>query len=139
MSTCPVAIVTPRLVVQQSVFRDHDCLSYVPEVSYTSFKLMLLFWIKTKKFTLFLIKLGSLITLLINVFIYTVLLVVYRVTDAESCMSQNITDWTGTFQSPNYPLNYTPNMDCFWLLRVSEGNQIEINFQNFSVRINNII
>ena len=92
------------------------------------------------KFHIFLIKEGSLITLLMNVFIYTVLLVVYpAVTDAERCMSRNITDWawTGTFKSPSYPLNYTPNMDCFWLLRVSEGNQIEINFQDFAVGINN--
>ena len=51
------------------------------------------------KFHIFLIKLGSSITLLINVFIYTVLLVVYLVTDAERCMSRNITDWTGTFKS----------------------------------------
>ena len=91
------------------------------------------------KFHVLLIKLGSLITLLIIVFIYTVLLVVYPVTDAERCMSRNITDWTGTFKSPSYPLNYAPNMDCFWLLRVSEGNQIEINFQDFAVGINNII
>ena len=94
---------------------------------------------KNKYFTFFKIKLGSLITLLINVFIYTVLLVIYPVTDAERCMSQNITDWAGIFQPSSYPVNYAPNMDCFWLLRVSEGNQIEINFQDFSVGINNII
>ena len=71
MATCPVAIVTPGLAVQQSVFRDHDCLSYVPEVSCTSFKLMLLLWIITRISIFFLIKLDSLTTLLINVFIYT--------------------------------------------------------------------
>ena len=93
---------------------------------------------KNKNFTFF-NKARQSITLLINVFSYTVLLVVYPVTDAERCMSRNITDWTGTFKSPSYPLNYAPNMDCFWLLRVSEGNQIEINFQDFAVGINNII
>ncbi|XP_078344448.1 uncharacterized protein LOC144630040 [Oculina patagonica] len=29
-------------------------------------------------------------------------------------------------------------MDCLWLLQVSEGNQIEINFQDFSVGISNL-
>ena len=60
-------------------------------------------------------------------------------TDAESCVTQNITDWTGSFQSPTYPRPYTPDMDCYWLLHVSEGNLIEINFQDFAVGIFNII
>ena len=55
------------------------------------------------------------------------------VTDAESCPNQNITDWSGTFQPSSYPSNYAPNLDCYWLFQVSDGNLIEINFQDFEV------
>ncbi len=76
--------------------------------------------------------------LLILISTTSVLLVAYPVTDAERCVSQNITDWAGTFQPSSYSLGYAPNMDCFWLLQVSEGNQIEIIFLDIAVGISNI-
>ena len=48
-------------------------------------------------------------------------------------MSDNITDWSGTFQAPDYPRSYGPNMDCYWLIQVSEGNLVEISFQDLQV------
>jgi len=52
---------------------------------------------------------------------------------AEACPSQNITDWAGSFQPSSYPSKYAPNLDCYWLIQVSDGNLIEINFQDFAV------
>jgi len=53
--------------------------------------------------------------------------------DAESCRNQNVTDWAGSFQSSTYPSNYAPNLNCSWLIQVSDGNLIEITFQDFAV------
>lgn len=53
--------------------------------------------------------------------------------DRKACESQNITAWSGTFQSPNYAFPYPSDGDCYWLLQVSDGNLIEITFQDFSV------
>ena len=55
------------------------------------------------------------------------------VTDAEPCPNQNVTDWAGSFQTSTYPLNYAPNLDCYWLIQVSDGNLVEINIQDFVV------
>jgi len=60
------------------------------------------------------------------------------VTDAESCPNQNLTDWAGSFQPSSYPSKYAPNLDCYWLIQVSDGNLIEINFQDFAVTDNAI-
>jgi len=54
-------------------------------------------------------------------------------TDAESCPNKIVTDWTGSFQPSAYPSNYAPNLDCYWLIQVSDGNLIEITFQDFAV------
>ena len=58
---------------------------------------------------------------------------------AGACPHQNITDWSGTFQPSSYPLSYAPNLDCYWLIKVSDGNLIEINFQDFAVNKRTII
>ena len=55
------------------------------------------------------------------------------VTYAECCPNQNVTEWTGSFQTSSYPSNYAPNLDCYWLIQVSDGNLIEITFQDFEV------
>ncbi|CAH3157615.1 unnamed protein product, partial [Porites evermanni] len=55
---------------------------------------------------------------------------------AQPCGEQNITVWSGTLQSPNYPSPYSKNMDCYWLIRVAEGNNIEIEFQDLSAEKN---
>ena len=53
--------------------------------------------------------------------------------DAQACVNENITDWTGDITSPGYG-SYQPNLDCYWLFQVAEGNVVEIEFQDFSVR-----
>lgn len=67
------------------------------------------------------------------IYVTSIIPVIVTVTDAQDCINQNVTDWTGTFQPSSYPINYAPNLDCFWLLQVSEGNLITLNFQDFSV------
>ena len=59
---------------------------------------------------------------------------VFAVTDAETCAIQNISTWTGKIRPQDYPQPYKPNMDCYWLVQVSQGNRIELNFQDFAVR-----
>ena len=53
--------------------------------------------------------------------------------DAQACVNTNITSWTGDITSPGYG-SYRPNLDCYWLIQVAEGNLVEIEFQEFSVR-----
>ncbi|KAM5158320.1 cubilin [Mantella aurantiaca] len=38
---------------------------------------------------------------------------------------------SGGFSSPNYPMPYYENSECYWLLRASRGNHIEIQFEVF--------
>ncbi|XP_077347020.1 cubilin isoform X1 [Lithobates pipiens] len=38
---------------------------------------------------------------------------------------------SGAFSSPNYPMPYYENSECYWLLSASRGNQIEIQFETF--------
>lgn len=39
---------------------------------------------------------------------------------------------TGTFNSPNYPSDYTNNLDCQWTISVPSG-AIQIDFTDFSL------
>ncbi|XP_031795774.1 cubilin [Sarcophilus harrisii] len=43
----------------------------------------------------------------------------------------NLTTPVGTFMSPNYPMPYYHNSECFWLLKSSRGSQFELTFQKF--------
>ncbi|XP_072307339.1 cubilin [Eucyclogobius newberryi] len=38
---------------------------------------------------------------------------------------------SGGFSSPNYPLPYHPNAECYWSLRTSPGSQILLSFSDF--------
>ncbi|XP_026541990.1 cubilin-like [Notechis scutatus] len=42
-----------------------------------------------------------------------------------------LTSSSGTFMSPNYPMPYYQNMKCYWLLKSSHGNVLEIYFDQF--------
>lgn len=42
-----------------------------------------------------------------------------------------LTALSGAFSSPNYPMPYYENSECYWLLSASRGNQIEIQFETF--------
>lgn len=38
---------------------------------------------------------------------------------------------TGSFSSPNYPLPYHPNAECYWHIKVSGGSRIHLEFVDF--------
>ena len=40
---------------------------------------------------------------------------------------------SATLTSPNYPQNYPDNINCYWILRFSEGSQIEIRTSTFAL------
>ncbi|CAM9531973.1 unnamed protein product [Lampetra fluviatilis] len=42
-----------------------------------------------------------------------------------------LTGATGSFTSPNYPLPYTPNEECYWLIRASAGSRLRLTFADF--------
>ncbi|KAM4028087.1 cubilin isoform 1-T1 [Anomaloglossus baeobatrachus] len=44
-----------------------------------------------------------------------------------------LTALSGAFSSPNYPMPYYHNSECYWLLKSSSGNILEIDFQHFDL------
>ncbi|XP_029134023.2 cubilin [Labrus bergylta] len=42
-----------------------------------------------------------------------------------------LTTASGGFSSPNYPLPYHPNTECYWNIRISQGSNILLTFSNF--------
>nr|XP_020470999.1 cubilin [Monopterus albus] len=42
-----------------------------------------------------------------------------------------LTTESGAFSSPNYPLPYHPNAECYWNIRTSHGNQLLLSFSDF--------
>ncbi|KAG7219563.1 hypothetical protein INR49_018990 [Caranx melampygus] len=42
-----------------------------------------------------------------------------------------LTTPSGGFSSPNYPLPYHPNSECYWTIRTSQGSQLLLSFSNF--------
>lgn len=42
-----------------------------------------------------------------------------------------LTTASGGFSSPNYPLPYHPNAECYWTIRTSQGNQLHLSFSDF--------
>ncbi|XP_072010324.1 cubilin [Engystomops pustulosus] len=44
-----------------------------------------------------------------------------------------LTALSGGFTSPNYPMPYYDNSECYWLLKSSSGNLLEIDFQHFDL------
>nr|XP_046226989.1 cubilin [Scatophagus argus] len=42
-----------------------------------------------------------------------------------------LTTASGTFSSPNYPLPYHPNAECYWNIRTNQGNQLLLSFSDF--------
>ena len=62
------------------------------------------------------------------------------ITDRGFNMSYSLSPCGGVLEgpvamvtSPNYPLNYPDNVNCFWLLKFTEGSQIEIKTASFSL------
>ena len=44
-----------------------------------------------------------------------------------------LTSNTGQFSSPQHPETYANNLDCEWLIRVPQGDRIELDFLSFDV------
>ncbi|XP_017269603.1 cubilin [Kryptolebias marmoratus] len=42
-----------------------------------------------------------------------------------------LTTATGGFSSPNYPLPYHPNAECYWHIKTSQGSQLQLSFSDF--------
>ncbi|RVE59186.1 hypothetical protein OJAV_G00201620 [Oryzias javanicus] len=42
-----------------------------------------------------------------------------------------LTTATGGFSSPNYPLPYHPNAECYWNIRTNHGSKVELSFSDF--------
>ena len=42
-----------------------------------------------------------------------------------------LTASSGTIVSPNYPLNYGHNAECYWTVSVARGSRIKVTFNAF--------
>lgn len=42
-----------------------------------------------------------------------------------------LTTASGGFSSPNYPLPYHPNAECYWNIRANQGSLILLTFSDF--------
>ncbi|XP_069007315.1 cubilin [Embiotoca jacksoni] len=42
-----------------------------------------------------------------------------------------LTTPSGGFSSPNYPLPYHPNVECYWTIRTNQGSQLQLSFSDF--------
>ncbi|XP_015810319.3 cubilin [Nothobranchius furzeri] len=42
-----------------------------------------------------------------------------------------LTSSSGGFSSPNYPLPYHPNAECYWTIKTSQGSQLLLSFSDF--------
>uniref|UniRef100_A0A8C4TJJ2 CUB domain-containing protein n=1 Tax=Erpetoichthys calabaricus TaxID=27687 RepID=A0A8C4TJJ2_ERPCA len=49
----------------------------------------------------------------------------------DLCCGGTLTTSSGSFTSPNYPLPYHPNSECYWILQASGGSQEELRFEVF--------
>ena len=54
------------------------------------------------------------------------------VTDKNHRCSQALQGNSGVLKSPNYPNSYPNNIDCYWLIQVEVGEQVQLRFNAFS-------
>ncbi|KAM9307657.1 cubilin [Gastrophryne carolinensis] len=50
---------------------------------------------------------------------------------ATTGCSSTLTELSGAFASPNYPMPYYGNSECYWILKASRGSRIQIEFEDF--------
>ncbi|XP_075068011.1 cubilin [Mixophyes fleayi] len=50
---------------------------------------------------------------------------------ATTGCGSTLTALSGAFTSPNYPMPYYHNSECYWLLKASSGSQLQIQFEDF--------
>ena len=43
------------------------------------------------------------------------------------------TEWAGQMKSPDYP-SYRKGLDCQWIIKVSDGNIVQVTFTDLAVR-----
>ncbi|KAG7527098.1 cubilin [Solea senegalensis] len=48
-----------------------------------------------------------------------------------------MTTASGGFSSPNYPLPYHPNSECYWNVKTSQGSQVLLSFSDFHLETSN--
>ncbi|XP_076455410.1 uncharacterized protein LOC143289997 isoform X2 [Babylonia areolata] len=58
------------------------------------------------------------------------LMVMLSCRPTEAC-GLNSTDLQGTIQSPNFPANYSDNLDCVYVITAPPGYQVTLNFTDF--------
>lgn len=51
------------------------------------------------------------------------------------CGGDLMIDSEGHLESPNYPLEYQPNKECIWRIKVPETYQVALKFQSFEVEM----
>lgn len=54
----------------------------------------------------------------------------YALIHALGC-GGTLTTSTGGFTSPNYPLPYHPNAECYWHIKTNAGSRIQLSFGDF--------
>lgn len=57
----------------------------------------------------------------------------YDFVDNTNQCSDTIISSAGILKSPNWPNNYTNNLDCFWSISTPDGTQMELEIHYFDV------
>lgn len=57
----------------------------------------------------------------------------YEFVDIVNSCGGHIYSSGGKINSPNWPLNYTENLDCHWILNTPPGTQLKLNIEIFDV------
>ncbi|XP_028815099.1 cubilin [Denticeps clupeoides] len=56
----------------------------------------------------------------------------------ETGCGGTLTTSSGSFTSPNYPLPYHPNSECYWLIRTNGGSRLQLNIADFHLESSSI-
>ncbi|KAK6644342.1 hypothetical protein RUM43_000609 [Polyplax serrata] len=62
----------------------------------------------------------------------------YRLVNMSTICGGNYFTNMGVIKSPNYPKSYPNDKTCVWVIRVSNGNKIELNFIGFALEGNTL-
>lgn len=62
----------------------------------------------------------------------------YAAVNTSTLCGTTLTGNTGVLTSPNYPSNYPNNQDCDWIISAPEGQQIMLNFTDFSLEADSL-
>lgn len=59
----------------------------------------------------------------------------YKFIDATSQCGGVIHSSNGKIHTPNWPLNYSENLDCTWIINTPPGTQMELQIEIFDVEM----